>query len=222
VQYGSAGALAAAPVWREDANSMSQRNGTNSQTRYLYRTTVDASNYRRGFERWASDTIWEIGAEGLSTGSKVNITARLRAHDKIQFWNDEFGYEMGYISGGNWNINGTLVPMSADTSNLGGNGSNGGNGFKSVTLSRGTTATVGDVTMNKSMGRVNIAAAATAITVTNSRVAATSTVLAFVTTNDATAKIKNVVPAAGSFTINMEAAPTAQTTIDFVVIQSGN
>lgn len=80
-----------------------------------------------------------------------------------------------------------------------------------------TPRTTGAVTINKPVGRVNIAAAGTAITVTNSLVTANSIVMAVCATNDATAQVKNVVAAAGSFTINLAAAATAETAINFTV-----
>ena len=80
------------------------------------------------------------------------------------------------------------------------------------------TGTTGNQTINKAAGTVNIAAAGTAVTVTNSLVSANSIVLAVIRTNDSTATIKNVVPAAGSFTINLGAAATAEISIGFVVI----
>jgi hypothetical protein len=43
-------------------------------------------------------------------------------------------------------------------------------------------------------------------------------VFATVRTNDTTAVIKNVVPGAGSFTINLEAAATAETSVGFWII----
>jgi hypothetical protein len=52
--------------------------------------------------------------------------------------------------------------------------------------------------------------------VTSSIVTAASSVLACVSTADATATLKNVVPGAGSFVINIAAA-TGTTNIDFVV-----
>jgi hypothetical protein len=80
-----------------------------------------------------------------------------------------------------------------------------------------TPGTTGAVTINKPVGRVNIAAAGTAITVTNSLVTANSIVMAVCATNDATAQVKNVVAAAGSFTINLAAAATSETAINFTV-----
>lgn len=88
--------------------------------------------------------------------------------------------------------------------------------FVPTTVTAG--GTTGNQTINKVSGTVNFAAAATALTVTNSIVTADSIVLAVVRTNDATAEIKNVVPAAGSFTINLSAAATAETSVGFFVI----
>jgi polygalacturonase len=78
-------------------------------------------------------------------------------------------------------------------------------------------ATTGDRTINKPAGSVNIAAAGTSVVVTNSLVTANSIVLADVATADATAYIKNVVPTAGSFTVNLGAAATAETRINWMV-----
>jgi hypothetical protein len=77
--------------------------------------------------------------------------------------------------------------------------------------------TTGNQTINKLAGRVNIAAAGTTITVTNSLVTANSIIVATVATNDTTASVKNVVAATGSFTINVVGV-TAETAINFIVI----
>ena len=79
------------------------------------------------------------------------------------------------------------------------------------------SATPGNVTTNAYRGRVAAAAAATSVVVTNNRVTATSYIGTNMATNDATCVIKAVVPAAGSFTINLT-APTATTNIDFIVL----
>ena len=81
-------------------------------------------------------------------------------------------------------------------------------------------ATTGDRTINKAAGTVNIAAAGTTVTVTNSLVTANSLVFAVIRTNDGTATIKNVVPAAGSFVINLTAAATAEVSIGFYVVNA--
>lgn len=80
-----------------------------------------------------------------------------------------------------------------------------------------TAGTTGNQTINKVSGTVNIAASGTAVTVTNSLVTASSIVYAVIRTNDTTAYIKNVVPGAGTFTINLGAAATAEVSIGFVV-----
>lgn len=78
--------------------------------------------------------------------------------------------------------------------------------------------TTGAQTINKAMGTVNFAAAATSLVVTNNTVSTSSIVLCTIRTNDSTAVIKNVVPAAGSFTINLNAAATAETSVGFLVL----
>lgn len=93
------------------------------------------------------------------------------------------------------------------------------NGDTSIQLPSTVTAggTTGAQTINKASGTVNFAAAATSLVVTNSLVTANSIVLCVVRTNDATATIKNVVPTSGSFTITLNAAATAETSVGFVV-----
>ncbi len=78
--------------------------------------------------------------------------------------------------------------------------------------------TNGAQTINKPSGTVNFAAGSTSLVVTNSLCSTSSIVLAVVRTNDATAEIKNVVPAAGSFTITLNAAATAATSVGFFII----
>ena len=78
--------------------------------------------------------------------------------------------------------------------------------------------TTGNQTINKMKGRVNIAAAGTTITVTNNLVSTSSMIDVQVAANDATAQIMNVVPGSGSFVVNMAAAVTAETPIDFAVL----
>ena len=78
--------------------------------------------------------------------------------------------------------------------------------------------TTGNQTINKPTGTVNIAAAGTTVTVTNALCTTSSIVFAVLRTNDATATIKNVVPAAGSFVINLTAAATAEVSIGFMIV----
>lgn len=77
--------------------------------------------------------------------------------------------------------------------------------------------TTGAQTINKTTGRVNFAAAAASLVVTNSLVTANSIVHCTVATNDTTMKSASCVPAAGSFTIRGNANPTAETAVAFTV-----
>lgn len=79
-------------------------------------------------------------------------------------------------------------------------------------------ATTGNQTINKPAGTVNVAAAGTTITVTNSLVTASSIISVLARTNDATCAVKNYVPAAGSFVINMTAGCTAETSVGFMIL----
>ena len=93
-----------------------------------------------------------------------------------------------------------------------------GAGGITYTATNTAAGTTGNQTINRPSGTVNIAAAGTTVTVTNSLVTTSSIVFATIRTNDSTAIIKNVVPAAGSFTINLNAATTAETSVGFFVI----
>jgi hypothetical protein len=77
--------------------------------------------------------------------------------------------------------------------------------------------TTGNVTINKSSGRVNIAGSGSSVTVTDNLVTAYSTVMAVAATNDSTCSVKNVVLTTGSFTINTTAPCTGTTGFSWVV-----
>lgn len=82
------------------------------------------------------------------------------------------------------------------------------------------TATVGAVTINKSAGRAIVGAGASSVVVTNSLVTTDSQVFCTIAVNDATATIKNCVAGAGSFTITLTAAATANSPVNFLVLNS--
>lgn len=77
--------------------------------------------------------------------------------------------------------------------------------------------TTGAQTINKTAGTVNFAAAATSLVVTNSFVDANSVIIATVGTNDSTMKSVAAVAGAGSFTLHADAAPTAETRVNWFV-----
>lgn len=89
----------------------------------------------------------------------------------------------------------------------------------SLTLQRTVTAggTTGAQVINKMAGTVNFAAAATSLVVTNNLVNTSSIIFVQVRTVDATAKTAVVVAGAGSFTITLNAAATAETSVGFWV-----
>jgi len=88
-----------------------------------------------------------------------------------------------------------------------------------IELDRTITAegSTGNKTIEKIAGTVRFAAGATTLVVTNPFVDENSLVFAVVKTNDTTAILKNVVPAAGLFTIKLNAAATAETEVGFIV-----
>lgn len=112
----------------------------------------------------------------------------------------------------------SLIPGSNGACTLG----TAAKSWKSLYLDYTNTATVGAVTINKASGRVNLAAAGTTFTVTNSLVTAASHV--FLNADGAPGNVVAVqlyaVPGAGSFTVNAVPAVTNQTAIDFVVVNA--
>lgn len=76
--------------------------------------------------------------------------------------------------------------------------------------------TSGAATINGRIGQVNVPAAAASIVITNNLVFPNSIIFATLLTNDSTAQIKNIVPALGSFTVNLAAA-TVETKLAFFI-----
>lgn len=89
-----------------------------------------------------------------------------------------------------------------------------------LTLSGTITAagTTGARTINKPSGSVNFAAAATSLVVTNSLCTANSIIVATVASNDATMSAAKAVPTSGSFTLYPDTAPTAETSVRWILI----
>ena len=63
-------------LYRDAANTLALRNGTNAQTFNIYNTYTDGSNYERGFVRFSAN-VFEIGAGAAGTGTQrsMNIIA---------------------------------------------------------------------------------------------------------------------------------------------------
>ena len=94
-------------------------------------------------------------------------------------------------------------------------------GWRGLWLASTVTGTVGAVTISKPSGRAIIAAAATSVVVTNTRATANAKCLANLQANDATALyVRSCVTSAGSLTITVSAAATANLPVDFVLINA--
>lgn len=78
--------------------------------------------------------------------------------------------------------------------------------------------TTGAQTINKPSGSVNFAAGQSSLVVTNSLVTTSSNIQATIGTNDATMHSAKCVAGSGSFTIYPNANPTAETRVNFLVI----
>jgi hypothetical protein len=87
--------------------------------------------------------------------------------------------------------------------------------FSKTVTAGGTT---GAQTINKNAGTVNFAAAATSLVVTDDRVTTSSIIICTVGTNDTTLKSVAAVAGAGSFTLHANAAATAETRVNFLII----
>jgi hypothetical protein len=87
-----------------------------------------------------------------------------------------------------------------------------------VNSTQTATGTTGAQTINKPSGKVNFAAAATTLVVTNSLVTTSSNVFVQVNGTDVTFTSARVTLASGSFTITANAAATAETSVSFFVI----
>ena len=74
-------------------NTVELRNSTNAQTFNLYNTYTDASNYERGFMRWATNVL-EIGTEKAGTGTQrtLVLVAGTDARSKLTL-TTEGGYD---------------------------------------------------------------------------------------------------------------------------------
>jgi hypothetical protein len=62
-------------LYRDAANTLAQRNGTNAQTFRIYNTYTDASNYERGFMQWSGNVL-QIGTESAGTGTARSLTVK--------------------------------------------------------------------------------------------------------------------------------------------------
>ena len=153
-------------------------------------------------------TITGAGAFFDATGGGLSIRAN-NVTGAIYFATGGTTLRWGIESTGN------LVPQSADAYTLG----KSGNGILQAFFSKTITAagTTGAQTINKASGSVNLAASATSLVVTDSLVSTSSVIICTVGSNDTTCKSVQAVAGSGSFTIYPNAAPTAETRVNFLI-----
>lgn len=176
-------------IGRDAANILYVKNGTNAQTFRVYGTTTGPVYGALRNDGAATYLESNSGIIRVAPGTSNSV----------------------YFSAN------VMAPITNGTCQLGVSA----NGFSKIYFDYTNTApgTTGNRTINKASGRVNIAAAGTTVTVTNSLVTAASQIFCAILTNDATARINNVVPAAGSFVINITAC-TAEVAICFFVVNT--
>ena len=207
-------------VVREAADDAAIYNstGANPQELRIYNERVDASNYER-LSLQCNSTAARIATQfagTLSGGAAASLPLEIDING-TQVWK--------------WTASGHYQPVTTSTYDIGSTSLRtrdvyiGGdllvnNAASRVYLDYTNSATVGNVTIHKASGQCNMAAGAAAVTVTNNRVTAASHVIAVAAANDTTGSVKNVVPAAGSFTINSPANCTANMAINFVVFNA--
>jgi hypothetical protein len=180
------------------------------------------------------------GASGITRGLHVNPTLTAAANWRSIEWSNSAGYGIyGSGTAPNYMAGNTSIGVVSASARLdvksGGNSSStdisnfensdgtdilrirsdGKNTYWATNTAAGTT---GVQTINRPSGTINIAAGESSKDVNNSLCTTSSIVFAVVRTNDTTAYIKNVVPGAGSFTINLGAAATTETSVGFFVI----
>lgn len=142
-----------------------------------------------GFEALRANALFNATGTGASGGLSIDVTAN--APFTISTGGTATANERMRISG-----TGNIIFPSTNT----------------------TTGTTGAQTINKPSGSVNFAAAATTLVVTNSLATTTSNIFIQVEGTDATATSARVTKAAGSFTITLNAAATAETRVSFWII----
>jgi len=214
-------------IWRDAAYTLAQRNGTNAQSFRVYNTFTDASNYERGVFDWTTTAnTLTIGAIAAGTGTvrPVVLTGKdttVTATGNLVLGSSTAGAGATYFNSNNstrWYLSlaGHFIPNADSSFDIGASGS----GVRLLYLSKTVTTagTTGAQTINKATGSVNFAAVATSLVVTNSLVTTSSVIVATVATNDTTMKTVSAVAAAGSFTLNANAAATAETRVNFVVL----
>jgi hypothetical protein len=199
----------------QNANTLCQIANTNSSAAAaaVIQFTNDAGNCYVGISNSTGVSGFEANKNRLYVDSfdrdGLSLTARSSGDIRFYTAGPATANERGRISNaGGFSWGSTTDPGA-------------GNVFFANDLRLGKTVTAsgttGAQTINKTSGSVNFAAAATSLVVTNSLVTTSSIIICTVATNDATMFGVKAVAAAGSFTLYANAAPTAETRVNFKV-----
>ncbi len=171
---------------------------------YLFRTAVSVVD-----EAFTLGSLFHFYASKATIGASATVTtqAGFIASSAISGASSNYGF-LGQLTAGAGSYN---CYMSGTAANY----FAGDMQFNKTVTAGGTTT---PQTINKNAGAINFAAADTSKVVTNSLVTANSIIVATVATNDSTMKSVQAVAAAGSFTLYANAAATAETRVNFLVI----
>ena len=171
---------------------------------YLFRTGVSVVD-----AAFTLPFLYHFYATKATFGASATVTAQAGfvASSGLSGATSNYGF-YGVLAAGagsyNCYMSGTAANFFAGDMQLG----------KTVTAAGTTTPQ----TINKTAGSVNFAASDASKVVTNSLVTTNSIIVATVATNDATMTSVQAVAAAGSFTLYANSAATAETRVNFLVI----
>lgn len=169
------------------------------------RFVIGVNNTSSSNVRFVLDSVGNLGigtgAVGLS--SKLHVVATT---EQFRLGYDAANYQSATVSSGGiptWTSTGGAFIFQGD-----------------IRLDKTITAsgTTGAMTINNTLGSVNFAAGASSLVVTNSRVTTSSVIQLTIASNDATMRYVWYAKTAGSFTIYANAAATAETRVDFQVL----
>ena len=88
-------------LYRDAANTLALRNGTNAQTLNVYNTFTDASNYERGVFDWAGTAnVLTIGTKAAGTGTTRNMQFVIGGVNKLDY---------GVTTASTWTVGGQIT-----------------------------------------------------------------------------------------------------------------
>jgi hypothetical protein len=126
---------------KQSTNIIEQRNSTNAQTFRIYNTYTDASNYERGFMRWASNVLG-FGTEKAGTGAARGVTVFVDGNAALTFnTSGEPTFNSAFLSFGN-NVNFFRTGSTLNAQIGGGSAQWTLNSTGTFILSLGTTSSI--------------------------------------------------------------------------------